>query len=143
MKSLYTKLSEAIDKMTKVQRDKFYESKPKGSAIEPILNCAEQILAGKVKEAAPVVRKHNGAGDNGELLTEGANSWYSEQSADPREAQVRNYMLTCKITEAEARRVLNLPPKAVAEKGRKACADYAFAKSIGMSEVNALAFASR
>jgi hypothetical protein len=72
MLSLEAKLNEALEKMTSKQRDKFYESRKSGSAIEVQLNCAEAVLAGKVKESAPV-RKHNGAGDNGrEVFTESA-----------------------------------------------------------------------
>jgi hypothetical protein len=49
------------------QRDKFYEPRKSGDPVEAQLNCAEAILAGKVKESAPVT-KHNGVTDNGTLF---------------------------------------------------------------------------
>ena len=64
MKSLHARLNEAIEQMQPSQRTKFYESRVKGSPVEVQLNCAEAILAGKVKKQSAPITKNNGAGDN-------------------------------------------------------------------------------
>jgi hypothetical protein len=90
------------------------------------------------REAAPV-RKNNGRVENfveGSPFNEGRPT--TEERVDPREAQVKNYMLTCKISEADARRVLGLAPKEVVALGKAASAEYQFARSIGISESEAM-----
>ena len=110
MKSLHTKLSEALEKMTSKQRDKFYESRKSSDPIEVQVNCAEAILAGKVKEAAHTITKHNGAGDNGgEVFTESGNS---ETSQAKKFVERSNAILRkgLGLSEADCRRLDGLPP---------------------------------
>ena len=125
MKSLYIVLSEALEKMTSKQRDKFYESRKSGSPIEVQVNCAEAILAGKVKESAPIT-KHNGAGDNGgELFTESAIT----ETADPYRG--------LGFSESDLRRLNGLPP--VGENlTASQLREFRFLRSIRLSEADAL-----
>lgn len=137
MKSLHIKLNEALEKMTSKQRDKFYASRKSGSAVEVQLNCAEAVLAGKVKEAAPVT-KNNGAVDNGTLITESALTETAEPSTKGEEALFK----ALGFTEAEQRKLKGLP-----ESGTNLTAsqlrEYRFLRSIRLSESDALKGALR
>jgi hypothetical protein len=145
MKSIEVKFSEACEALKKANKfDKFREACPIGSTIEAQLNAAEAVLSGKVQEAEAARRyvvKHNGAADNGHLFTESAGM---ELSADEvttlqnTEAQIKSYMLTCNISEADARRVMGLPPVEITKLGRHAVADYTCARAMGLSEADAV-----
>jgi hypothetical protein len=145
MKSIEVKFSEACEALKKANKfDKFREACPIGSTIEAQLNCAEAVLSGKVQEAEAAKRyvvKHNGASDNGHLFTESAGM---ELSADEVtalnniEAQIKSTMILSRISEADARRVLGLPPVEIVKLGRHAVADYSAARSLGFSEADAI-----
>lgn len=57
---------------------------------------------------------------------------------NPLEAQVPSYMKTCNLSEADARRVLGLPPKEVASMGRYAVAEFEVHRAAGLSESKAI-----
>lgn len=132
MKSPEILLNEALAALETVgKKQKFLEKRKAGTPIEVQLNLAETIL-----KESKVIRYHNGAADNGhgELLTESGGSYVSEVT-DPRELQVKGYMLSCNINEAEARKVLGLAPK---ELNRAQAAEYMFAVRCGISESDAM-----
>jgi hypothetical protein len=133
MLSLEAKLNEALEKMTSKQRDKFYESRKSGSAIEVQLNCAEAVLAGKVKESAPV-RKHNGAGDNGrEVFTESATITETDVIPTGDAAWWRGFGLS----ENDQRKLANLPPVGTNLTPNQ-LREYRLLKSIRLSEADAV-----
>jgi hypothetical protein len=134
------KLNECIAKLEKARayntfRDKRIAAFKEAGHPLPIketLQLAESVL----EKATRYVEKHNGRSDN-ETFTESGWSEYQnlDESTDPRELQVKNYMLTCNISEADARKVLGLPPKGLS---RKQLAEYLTAVSCGISEADAL-----
>jgi hypothetical protein len=65
----------------------------------------------------------------------------SAPSENPRELQVTTTMLQSNLSEADARRVLDLPPIEVAQLGRRAVAEYTFARKCGISESDATVIA--
>lgn len=136
MKSLHTKLNEALEKMTSKQRDKFFESRKNGAAVEVQLNCAEAILAGKIKESAPIVR-HNGAADNGRVTE------FSESAANLTEVEKlldRQYDVMG-LSEAERRSLRNLPPVGSPELTPAQLREYRWGRSIRLSEADSLKLA--
>lgn len=136
MKSIETQFAEAMDALRKVgKQEVFSEKAAKLITIESKLNCAEEVL-----KSARVIRKHNGAADNGHEFRESFSGDYVSEVTDPREAQVKSYMLTCNISENDARKVLGLAPK---EFNRRQAAEYQFAKGIGLSEADALRLAKQ
>jgi hypothetical protein len=121
---MYTSIQEvltehlkALDKVGK--RKQFEELKKAGSRAEVQVNLAAAILA-----ETGVIRTHH-SGENVMNLNESSSSFSEESSAslsegfefrgDGKELQIRSTMMVCKITEAEARRVLGLPIKTGAE----------------------------
>lgn len=155
MKSIEQKFNEALDELRKKGKlNKFNEIfpyDPTGNSLKPSievqLNCAEALLSGKVEEAERAkryVRKHNGAADNGhETFTESAWSEYQESTNDPREAQVKSYMATSRISEADARKVLGLPPKEIVVLGAHAVAEYHSAKRMRFCEADCIRLAKQ
>lgn len=138
MKSLHARLSEVLEKLTSKQRDKFYESRKSGDPIEVQVNCAEAILAGKVKESNPIT-KHNGAGDNGRVteFTESGNSRITETA--------KSDAILYKglgISEADQRRLNGLPPAGESLTANQ-LREYRFLRSIRLSESDALKGARR
>jgi hypothetical protein len=131
MRSLEAKLNEALEKMTSKQRDKFYESRKSGSPIEVQLNCADAVLAGKVKESAPV-RKHNGAGDNGRI-TESANITETDVIPTGDAAWWRGFGLS----ENDQRKLAGLPPVGTNLTPNQ-LREYRLLKSIRLSEADAV-----
>jgi hypothetical protein len=144
MKSIEVKFSEACEALKKANKfDKFREACPIGSTIEAQLNAAEAVLSGKVQEAEAAKRyvvKHNGAADNGHLFTESAMELTADEvtALNNTEAQIKSTMLMSGISEADARRVMGLPPVEIAKLGRHAIADYSAARSMGFSEADAV-----
>jgi hypothetical protein len=135
MKSLHTKLNEALEKMTSKQRDKFFESRKSGSAVEVQLNCAQAILDGKVKESAPIT-KHNGVGDNGhESFTESARQGAMTETIIPKSDAALYKGLG--ISEADQRRLMGLPPAGTNLTATQ-LREYRFLRSINLSEADAL-----
>jgi hypothetical protein len=81
------------------------------------------------------------AGGRVESMSESVNNIDGE-SFDLRELQIKTtMMLNPDISEADARRVLDLPPIEVAELGRRAVAEYTFARKCGISEADATVIA--
>jgi hypothetical protein len=114
MKSLHTKLNEALEQMTSKQRDKFYESRKSGAPIEVQVNCAEAILAGKVKESLTPITKHNGVADNGgDWFTESARRGAITEKADPYAAADEIMFKSMNLSESDVRKLKNLPPVGV------------------------------
>lgn len=137
MKSLHTKLNEALEKMTSKQRDKFYESRKSGDPVEVQVNCAEAILAGKVKESRDPIRKHNGASDNGESFTESARSGITETAFSKGDEVL---FRSIGISEAESRRLRGLPPAGETLTPSQ-LREFRFLRSIRLSEADALRLA--
>jgi hypothetical protein len=132
MVSNEVKLNQTIAELEKVNAYSTFSDKRNAAFKEnggylPIaktLELAESVLA----TATRTVTKHNGREDNGwQPIAESA-------SDDPRELQVKGYMLTCNISEADARKVLGLAPKGLIR--RQAC-EYQLLKSSGFSEADA------
>jgi hypothetical protein len=135
MKSIYQTLGEVTEKLADAGKFKKYlAASANCTSIESKIACAESILRSEViKEVRGPITKHNGAGDNrSELFTE---SHSGGESTNPREAQVKGYMATCHISEAEARKVLGLPPAGLTRKQR---AEYLMAVASGINESKAL-----
>jgi hypothetical protein len=81
------------------------------------------------------------AGGRVESMSESVNNIDGE-SFDLRELQIKTtMMLNPDISEADARRVLDLPPIEVAQLGRRAVAEYTFARKCGISEADATVIA--
>jgi hypothetical protein len=129
MLSLEAKLNEALEKMTSKQRDKFYESRKSGSPIEIQLNCAEAVLAGKVKESARIT-KHNGASDNGRITESAA---ITETAYDPLYKGLG-------ISETDQRKLAGLPSDGTKLTPAQ-LREYRFGLSIRLSESDALRLA--
>jgi len=132
MKSMHVRLAESIDKMSKAQRDKYYESKPKGATVETLVNCAEAVLAGKVKEsgAAP---KHNGRSDNGgELFTESTTNTPITEQAFAKGDEL--LMTALGIGLDDQRRLRGLPPASAGNLSAAQLREYRFLRSIRLSE---------
>jgi hypothetical protein len=139
MLSLEAKLNEALEKMTSKQRDKFYESRKSGSPIEVQLNCAEAVLAGKVKESAPV-RKHNGVNDNG-----GTEFRESAGITEPADIFAKGDGLLYKglgISEGDQRRLMELPPVGTNLTPTQ-LREFRFLRGINLSEADAVRGALR
>jgi hypothetical protein len=145
MKDVYTLFNETLAEIRKspAKEKKFRSLVPLGAKVpvEVQLNCAKEVLAGKVEEAQRTTTKHNGEADNATEFQESADSF--SEATDPREKQVAGYMAACAITEAEARSVLRLAPKEIVELGRQAVVDYEFGKACNLSEAQAIESAKR
>jgi hypothetical protein len=100
MKSVEIKFNEALEALRKAGKlETFNEKSAQSATIETKLNLAEAIL----KESR-VIRKHNGAADNGgQTFSEGF-----VKEPDPREALLKSYIATG-VSEAEARKIVGLP----------------------------------
>jgi hypothetical protein len=132
-KSIYTILSESIDKMTKQQRDTYYANKPKGASVETLINCAQAVLAGKVvSEAAPIV-KHNGASDNGTEFRESAGGQITETITKSDAVLYKSLG----ISESDQRRLMGLPGENVKLTPNQ-LREYRFLRSIRLGEADAL-----
>jgi hypothetical protein len=87
MKDVYTLFNEALAELRKspAKEKKFRSLVPLGAkvAVEVQLNCANEILAGKVTESTTPITKHNGASENfteGSPLNEGRSQIITETS---------------------------------------------------------------
>jgi len=143
MKSLHAKLNETIEKMTSKQRDKFYESRKNGSPVEVQLNCAEQILAGKVKESSAPITKNNGAGDNGrsELFRESVTLTTEQlKESEFRERGETALFKSLGISDADRRRLKGLPPETLTSGQLR---EWRFLRSIHIGEADALRLAKK
>jgi hypothetical protein len=139
MVSVDVKFNEALEALDKVgKRAKFEEKRKAGSPIEVQLNLAETIL----KESR-VIRKHNGAADNGyETFTESANSinkGYFQETEGKSVLEKCDKILNESLGfSAEEQRVLaGQPPAEYANLTEAQKRDFDFARLIGISEVDA------
>ena len=129
MKSIETQFSEALESLNTEQRSRFNAKRQTGMTIETQLNIIESIKK--------PINKHNGAGDNGGVVSE----------ADPREALVKSYVATG-CTVAKARKCLGLPAKTFAEASSKwglnelQYRQYSAYVGAGISETEAVLMAS-
>jgi hypothetical protein len=149
MMSNEVKLNECIAKLEKagaydtfrVKRIAAFKENGHPLPIKETLKLAESVL----ETATRYVEKHNGRSDRGETFTESGWPEYQnlDESADPRERQVKSYMMTCNISEADARKVLGLPSKEVRALSRRQRAEYSTAISCGISEADALRLATK
>jgi hypothetical protein len=140
MVSIEVKFNEAIEALDKVgKRAKFEEKRKAGSPVEVQLNLAETIL----KESR-VIRKHNGAVDNGhETFTE---STHSISEGYVQEADGKNMFAAgdAVIMEslglsAEQQRVLTgKQPAEYANLTEAQKRDFDFARACGISEADAV-----
>ena len=145
MKSYEVQLNEALTELSKLGREDevrearvaYHKEHGKPMPIAKQVTLAQEML----EVSTRTIRKHNGAGDNGHIFTESAGM---ELTADEvaalnnTEATIKNYMLTCGISESDARKVLGLAPKEIVALGRHAIADYKAARSFGFSEADAV-----
>lgn len=144
MKSLHTKLNEALEKMTSKQRDKFFESRKSGDPVEVQVNCAEAILAGKVKESTPA-RKNNGATENfveGSPFNEGRNgvtenNTQKDVCAKGDKVLADGLLKLGKITEAEHAQMVGAKPQGYEKLSEQQRKDFDFCRLIGISESDA------
>lgn len=140
MVSTEVRLNECISKLEKANaystfRDRrlaAFKEAGKPLPITKTLELAESVL----ETATRTITKHNGA-----EFRESGWSEYREGSmnesadnGDPRVAQVKGYMLTCNISESEARQVLDLPPAGLT---RKQSAEFSMAVSCGIPRAEA------
>lgn len=136
MKDVYTLFNEALAELRKSPaKEKLFRSRaPLGvKTPEALLNCANDVLAGRITESTPIT-KHNGRGDN-ELFIESAPEDMTEVAAKNKVA-IGSY--TCMgISEAHARKILNLAPAEIEALGRHAVADYLSNVRCGINEADA------
>jgi len=139
MVSIEVKFTEALEALDKVgKRAKYEEKADKLTTIESKLTCAEQVL----KESR-VIRKHNGAADNEhETFTESTNSintgYFQETDGKNVYAAADKIIHESLGFTAEQQRVLNgQPPAEYAHLSEAQKCDFNFARSIGISEVDA------
>lgn len=151
MKSIEIKFAEAMDALKKAGRTKLFDEKAKScTTIEAKLNAAEAVLAEKgiVREA--IIRKHNGAADNGNVteFRESGNSFsagYVKETTDPFDKADKimfdSMLKRGEITEAQHRKLLGMKPAeydTLTEKQRK---NYDSARLIGFNESDSLKLA--
>ena len=139
MKSLNATLNEAIEKMTPKQRDKFYQSRKVSDAVEVQLNCAERIVAGTVKETAPIT-KRNGAGDNGrEVFTESTIALSTREFKEVERQRSDDVLFEAlRYSETDKRKLRNLPPVGSPNLTANQLREYRFFRDIRFSEADAL-----
>lgn len=143
MISIEARYAELLESLrTKGKEKQFRQVCPLGvkTPIEVLVNCAEHVLSGKVEEAQRIT-KSLGRSDNSTLFTESAPEDMTEVAAKNKVA-IGSY--TCMgISEAHARKILNLAPAEIEALGRHAVADYLVAKGCGISEADAVRLAKK
>jgi hypothetical protein len=139
MIDIYAEFSEKLGGLTPKQATEFNSKRKTGMTIETQLNVIAEVTGTPVTKR--VIPKNNGA-QTTESFTEGFEGGGDPVSAD-KQLLVKSYMLTCQISEADARRSLNLPPLEIAGLGRHVIVDYYMHKSGGMSESDAIATAKK
>ena len=137
MKSVEIKFNEALSALDKIgKRQVFNEKASKLTTIETKLNAAEEILKG-----SRYIRKFNGASDNGHddgYVREAANS----NSVTEGDKLILEAMQSRgDITADQVRVALGQPPAEYANFTEAQKKEFDFARSIGISEVDALRLA--
>lgn len=149
MKSIETKFQEAFEALTKADRTKEFKKKVTPQhTIEAKLHIAESILKDVGVVRAVEVRKHNGAGDNGTLITESANNFsegYTQTSVKPFAKLDRmladDSLKRGEITEAEHRKLCGVPPAEFDKLNESQKKEFNLARLIGFNESDCLKLA--
>jgi hypothetical protein len=118
------------------------------TAIEALLNCAEAVLAGTVKnESAAPIAKHNGASDNGNV-TEWRESARNPaiNAVDLKEAECRAtsdeiMYKSMNLSEADTRKLRNLPPVGSPNLTATQLREYRLMRTFRIAEADALKLA--
>ena len=135
MKSIEVRFNEAMAALKKADRMKRFDDASKAcKTIEAKLRAAEAVLA----ESGVVRSDATGNQEFRESFSEG----YRAGHFDPRKLQIKSYM-AMGLSEADARKVLGLPPAEIEALGRTVVNDYVFARASGVSESLAIEIAKK